>query len=307
MKKFIQLISVFVSFTIIVYLLLLILWGNYAHILLKKNLNYKLGSYGHMYTRLQEAQHTKDVDILFLGSSHCYRGFDTRIFKKANFNTFNLGSSAQSPIQTEVLLNRYLVQMNPKMVIYEVCPITLSSDGVESTLDILANNRIDWESIKMAISLNHIKIYNTLFYSLYKQVFNKNNSFHEDIIRDGDRYIKGGFVEKKLMYFQHKKHIANELMINEDQFHSFENILNELKKRNIRTILVQSPVTKSLYDSYTNKDYFENKLSAYGEYHNFNNLMILDDSLNFYDTDHLNQTGVELFNNKLLEILLAGK
>ena len=40
------------------------------------------------------------------------------------------------------------------------------------------------------------------------------------------------------------------------------------------------------------------------EYYNFNNIMEVDDSLHFYDAHHLNQDGVELFNEKLIELVL---
>ena len=40
------------------------------------------------------------------------------------------------------------------------------------------------------------------------------------------------------------------------------------------------------------------------EYYNFNTLLNLEDSLHFYDSHHLNQTGVERFNTKLIEILV---
>ena len=90
-----------------------------------------------MLTRLNEVKNIKNIDILFLGSSHTYRGFDTRVFKKNGYNSFNLGSSSQSPIQTLTLTKRYLNQLNPKLIVYEVYPTTFTIDGIESSLDII--------------------------------------------------------------------------------------------------------------------------------------------------------------------------
>lgn len=42
---------------------------------------------------------------------------------------------------------------------------------------------------------------------------------------------------------------------------------------------------------------------SYGKYYNFNEFIQMDDSLHFYDVDHLNQGGVNIFNEKLLDIL----
>jgi hypothetical protein len=44
-------------------------------------------------------------------------------------------------------------------------------------------------------------------------------------------------------------------------------------------------------------------MSSYSTYYNFNEKMTLNDSLHFYDANHLNQNGVELFNEKLIELL----
>ena len=83
-----------------------------------------------MFTRLKEVKTVKNVDILFLGSSHTYRGFDTSIFHDCGYSAFNLGSSSQTPIQTLTLANRYLKQLNPKLVVLEVYPGNFTGDGV---------------------------------------------------------------------------------------------------------------------------------------------------------------------------------
>jgi len=103
MKRFIHSLLLFIPCSIVIYILLIILWGDYAPRILEKNLNYKIGAGGHMYSRLQDIHRTSNIDILILGSSHAYRGYDPRIFNKHGFSMFNLGSSAQSPIQTKVL------------------------------------------------------------------------------------------------------------------------------------------------------------------------------------------------------------
>ena len=105
-----------------------------------KNVRNCVGCYGHLFTRVKEAKETKNPDILFLGSSHAYRGLDPRIFAEEGITSFNLGSSSQTPINTQVLLHQYLDQIQPKMVIYEVYAGTLTSDGVESSLDLLISS-----------------------------------------------------------------------------------------------------------------------------------------------------------------------
>jgi hypothetical protein len=271
---------------------------------LKLNLNYRIGSYGHMFTRLNEVKQLKgNVDILFLGSSHSYRGFDPRNFRDKN--TFNLGSSSQTPIQTKILLERYLEKINPRMVIYEVYPGSFAADGVESSLDLIANDENDFRSIKMALELNNIKTYNTLIYAGFADLFNLNKKFVEPVKNREDTYISGGFVENELKHYKYKKlPKKNVWKFNKKQIENFQENIALLKNKNINIVLVYAPITNSLYNSYTNNSYVDSVMNCYNlPYYNFNELMQLDDSLDFIDAHHLNQTGVNKFNSKLNEIL----
>ena len=267
------------------------------------NLNYPLGSGGHMYTRLKEAKGIGDIDILFLGSSKAYRGFDTRIFENAGYSSFNFGSSAQTPLQTELLLERYLSGINPKLVVYEVYPLTLNREGVESALDINANSEIDLETLEMVLELGHLKPFNAFLYGLMRDVLNMNDDFQEPAVQEEDTYVQGGYVEREMSYFRHQKVEKKVWPTNEEQSERFIEIIDMFKKRNIPVVLVNSPLTSSLYNSYTNNEEVDQKMGQLAPYYNFNELMNLDDSLYFYDASHLNQKGVEQFNHKLIEVL----
>ncbi len=303
MKKFVRKIFLFIPFSLAVYLLMLFLWGNFSPGWLKSNLNYKLGSYGHSYTRLKEVKEVKDVDLLVLGSSHAYRGFDPRIFAKQNLNVFNLGSSAQTPIQTKLLLNRYLDQLNPGLVLYEVYPGTFSIDGVESALDLFANDKNDRYSIQMAMEINHVKIYNTLIFAFMRDVLHLNSSYMEPVNKDSDTYVQGGYVERDLKHYGYFKHLDNKWTFDVSQMRAFGQIIALLNDRGIKVVLIYAPVTGSLYNSYDDRDHFDSLMNVKAEYYNFNELMNLDDSLYFYDSHHLNQNGVEEFNEKLIDKL----
>lgn len=304
MKKFILNISLFFIFASLFYLsALFILESKYSSGFFEPNVNYNLGSYGNTHTRLKEIDQVENLDILFLGSSHTYRGFDTRIFSKAGFNSFNLGTSSQTPIQTNVLLKRYLDQVQPQLIIYEVYPYTFSSDGVESSLDIISNDINDLYSFEMAIKTNHLTTYNTLFYASIRNIFQLNENYVESKQKNDDTYFTGGYVEKEISYYQPVKLPKKEIKPKKSQLISFDQTVNIIKENNIELILVYAPITKDLYSSYTDNKYFDSLMKTYGNYYNFNELMNLEDSLYFYDSHHLNQKGVQLFNKKLLKVI----
>lgn len=304
MKLFIKSILTFIPFLMVTYIALIFVWGNFVPPKFQKNLKYRIGANGHLFSRLEEAEQTKNVDLLILGSSHAYREFDTRIFEKNGLSTFNLGSSAQTPIQTQTLLDRYLDELNPELILFEVYPAIFTLDGVESSLDVISNGENDLASLEMAIDINHIKVYNTLIYGLTMDLLNLNSSYEEHENKEGDTYISGGYVEKEIEYFKDNVcHPSKEWEFNESQFEEFAEIIELFNERNIDIVLVQAPITSSLYNSYENNAEFDSLMSNFGLYYNFNEMLDLSDSLHFYDSDHLNQNGVEIFNRELVSVL----
>jgi hypothetical protein len=177
-------------------------------------------------------------------------------------------------------------------------------EGVESSLDLIANDDNYSYLTETALKQNNIKVYNTLIFGFYQKLFNRNNNFIENPIKGEDIYIKGGFVEKELSYFSSDTCFKqNKYEFRDEQFLMLEENINILKTLNINVMLVQAPINSKLYNSYYNIASFNDTIKSYGEYYNFNNLMQLDDSLHFYDEYHLNQIGVKRFNYKLIDIL----
>ena len=298
-------ITLFFPFFIIFYITFIILGNNLPQDF-KPNINYKKGSPGYLFTRLKDLKNYQNVDVLFLGSSHAYRSFDTRIFKNHGIISFNLGSSSQSPIQTEVMLERYLDKLNPKLIIFEVSPMVFMSDGVESSLDLISNDKNDILTLTKLIRWNNIKTINTAIVGFYRDFLHLDDNFVEPIKKGDDIYIHGGFVERKISYFKppvrsKKKYIS--LNLKTEQINAFKRCVAKIHSKNIKVIFVKAPITKFHYSSYLNTQNFDSLISTQGEYYNFNNILNLEDSLYFFDSHHLNQKGVKVFDEKLIQIL----
>ena len=302
LKYFLASLLKFLLFSVVFCVFSLCLWGDFLPNLITKNLAKKEMIPGFMENRLTDLNATEKVDILFLGSSHAYRGFDTRLFKKAGFTTFNLGSSNQTPIQTDLLLKRYLKKLQPKIIIYEVYPNTFAVDGTESTLDLMVNDTLDYDLVKLAFHHNDVMVYNTLIYSYYRKL-SKNKKNIGVSFQKNDQYIFNGYVETNDTTSQSYNYEKQEYQFNSVQFEYFEKILEMLRKENIQVLFIQAPITKSLYQSYTNNTFFDAKMNTYGVYYNFNRMIHLKDSLHFYDGHHLNQKGVELFNREIIRLI----
>ena len=303
MKKFIVRVLLFIPFVSFFYIVLLLAGSSVFSSMPFTNLKYPVAGYAHMYSRIAEVKQTKDIDILFLGASFAYRGFDPRIFKQYGYKTFNLGSSNQTPIQTKLLLDRYLRTLNPKMIVLEVAPRSFMFDGVESSLDVIANDEIDLKTLKMALTLNNVRTYNTLIYGYFRQIFNINKGITEDAAKGDDLYIPGGFVEKKVIYNRDfSDNPAMRWVPIPYQIESFESILKLIRKHNIRLFLVQAPLTQAENEIFeADQELIDNYfLSKTSNYFNFNRILKLNDSLHFIDSRHLNQHGVVVFNREVI-------
>ena len=306
MKKFIRIFVVFLfvslpGYFVLVYTVRSVFPKDYAYLI---NVPYVPLGYGHLKTRIDDIKNYTEIDALVIGSSHAYRGYDPRIFKREGLTIFNLGSSSQSPIQSYYLLKKYIEELDPKLVIIEVFPETFTSDGIESTIDLTSNCPLDMELMQMTFSFRNIKPFNAMVYRIIDQEV-LNHNYYESKTVQLDRYISGGYVEREMGHS--KPYVipdSIDLDLDENQLIAFEKSLDLLKDKGIRVILVQAPVTKKLYNAFREEESFNELMSGYGEYYNFNEIELLQDSILYYDSNHLNQNGVEEFNEMLLDTLI---
>ncbi|WP_018674753.1 hypothetical protein [Riemerella columbina] len=304
MKNFIKNIILFTCYILLFYIIVTPLWCFVMPNFMAKNVRNCVGCYGHLFSRVRDAEKVKNPDILFLGSSHAYRGFDTRVFSKHGITSFNLGSSAQTPINTKVLLHQYLDKIQPKMIVYEVYAGTLTSDGVESSLDLLSNNKININSVKMTLEINKITTYNTLLYGMFRQVFNLNDGFYENPNQGGNHYVLGGgFVQSDFRKNPLESEKVEEWKLNPKQINALKENIEFIKERNIPYILVQAPISQKLYNARTNNKEVDSTLAQLGTYKNFYGEIKLNDTIDFYDSNHLNQNAVVKFNEKFITYL----
>lgn len=302
--KFMAATVAFLIAALVLYVLLVCFWGEVMPEKFTKNLKYKSGEGGFVHTRFKEAETYGNSDIVFLGSSHTYRGFDTRIFGKYGYRSFNLGSSSQTPAQTLVLVKRYLDELDPEIIIYEVYPGSFAGDGVESALDLIANIENDFESAKMAFRINHLKVYNSLIFGFYKNLIHPNELVIENPGFGNDIYVSGGYLQSDLRFWKPVMQEIREIKLDKMQVKCFLQICKIIKEKNIKLVFVEAPVTKEFYKTYSNKQSVEDLVKSQGTFYDFNKMLNLNDSLHFYDAHHLNQNGVEEFNEGFIKKIL---
>lgn len=292
-------IILFVAVAAVAEVLLLWMLGGTGKL---RNVEYRLGHADHTYTRLREADTTHGVDVLFMGSSHSYRTFDPRMYPE--MKVMNMGSSNQTPIQTEALLHRYLKTLSPRLVVIEVHPDIMMYDGVESTLYLLCNSRPSWEMVPAVVRSHNAKVYCTAVYAmLHNGLGRAFAEYEEPADIAGNVYVQGGYVERPMEHYAPQAHPRQTIRPLKNQRAALQRCVEYLKRQGVPYVLVEVPDTKVLMDSYDNLDEFQREMSAYGPFVG-KRVAALDDSLHYYDDSHLNQRGVEVYNEMLRDSVI---
>lgn len=311
-------VSAFATFAAVVYACLLAAVPGGLGPRAIRNLKVPYGHEGHSLSRSKEVAALQSADILFLGSSLAYRGYDTRIFASLGIIPFNLGSNAQTPIQGEMLLARHLRRLRPTLVVLTLDPSILNNDGVEASLDLLANGPIDAHALTMALRTWHLKTWNTLVHCSAKRcLFGPLD--HSESLRIGmNTYVPGGFVERDLEFAKPRKLRASgkskgpastDPSSLQDHTHrqlaAIARMVDMLHREQVRFVIVDPPVSSTRRASYGDHSDFASVMRSFGPYVDMHDLKGLDDVEHFYDENHLNQRGVEFFNAALIERLRA--
>jgi len=256
---------------------------------------------GDTQQRFVEFDISKKYDAIVLGSSHAYRGYDTRNFEKKGFNVYNLGSHGQSIFNTNTIVQNFVNKKNCKLAILDIYLGTVQSDGFESSADLIANISTDKAAFRIAKELEDIRSINMvvlrkLTHSFSKPFFEKEN------------YISGGYVAKRDSVLKpiNYKPFFKIYRPTEKNIEGLNNILSYLKKEGIKCIVVNHPAPKEIETS--KYEVYEKQIGeivdSYGfEFKNFSHDHNLHSQHHFYDYHHLNEAGARLYNESLINYL----
>lgn len=295
MRRFLPTLMLFFAATLVYYGALTYGFGNLLPIWLIQNLRGNIELNDGTYSRMQEIDQYRDIDVLLAGSSHFFRGFDPRLFEEQGMKVFVLASSGQSPLQAELLLERHLKDLNPKCVVLEASLVTYSTTAKDSTLVLLGN--VEWGrdmARLIAPEVVDIRMLNALIYQFVRRGIMR-NGIQPTSYSPGVRYIPGGYIERDIQFFDGAAQPPDTAWVEPAQEAALKRILQLCEKMDIPVCLVQLPVASAFYHSMENREKFDALISGYGDYYNFNTLMTLDDTIHFHDKHHLNVDGAKAF------------
>lgn len=270
------------------------------------NNSYRTGNLSGSLLRFKQADTMRNVDLLIIGSSHAVNGYDPRIFKKANINAFVLGTISLNAGITQIILDKYLDQINPKFIILDVFDLcTLGKLSTETSTDYISNDDLSiLELTKIFLHSPSVKVFNSSIYSFWDR--QKKEIFSEYFNDMSKRYINGGYLPINSIYKDSvfiKKEVNSVSLL---QKKYFENIIRKIEDKGIGYVIIQSPVIEKVYKQIDNKDNINFYFSSFGNYYNFNldRYRYLFELSDFGDAKHLNVKGVQKFNDFIIDKIL---
>lgn len=253
------------------------------------------------WLRFQEYSNSDRYDVVVIGSSHAYRGYDPRIFAQAGYRMFNLGSPAQTFINTWPIVRSELTGKNTSLLILDVYMSVFESDGKESAVDLIPNLKSDLVAADVAWRVLDPRVVNLFSMRFMNRHYKPFDS--DEVYVNGGYTTRGDSVSGEVKY-----HITGAFDPDDWQVCHLRSIISYCRSMCIPLAIVTHPMPLSS-DTLRHQAmarYLKDLLGEEGP-HYFD--FALDHSLNdrhhFYDHNHLNQAGVDLFIPRLIDSLEA--
>jgi len=252
-----------------------------------------------LYRTLNEIENQSNFDFIFFGSSHCYRGLNPDNFKQEGLKTYNLGGSSQTPANSLPLLNQYIDKT--EKIILEVYPVAFGINPTEAYYDLLTASNSPPLLFKTAIKCELAKALNLLALKPLLNVELKKDTLKKCFYRNGFTTVTDSAINRKIE--KEKTVTLNKKWLNK-QFSYLQDIADVCKQKNKPLVLVYAPVPKTL--KIVNESIYLQKIYAFIQknqevhFFNYGRTHTLSDKYNFYDNDHLNASGVKLFNTQFI-------
>jgi hypothetical protein len=236
-------------------------------------------------------------DIIILGSSHAYRGYDPRIFKSNGYSAYNLGTSGQTIRETNIIVKDNLFY-KPRLIILDVYENSFLSDGFESAANLIQNVASDKTAMDLSLAMKDIRGLNLLAFRFFAK-YSKPSYVDSNYVGSGYTEMKDS-LKKPLIYERSR----NQLI--ESQWECFRKMLDYFEEKKIAIVAVNHPSPNLI-----NKENHLRFAKQIGEELKKRKILFFDyayshklNSQNhFLDNNHLNQAGVNIFNSILIEDL----
>jgi len=256
---------------------------------------------GDTWARFRAFDRSVEWDAVIIGSSHAYRGYDPAVFAEQGYNVYNLGSSAQTPLNSYHIIKHYLDSAHCPLLIFDVYEGIFLNTGLESTADLTQNITSDKAALGMAWGLRDLRGLNMM---ALRWAVRHRRPYYES-----PHPVVKGFVALPDSVTRALLPARNStLVLQERQKELFRQCVRLCQERGIRMVVAQHQARKG-----TNAErhaaftaFIDSSLAGTS----IPNLDLtfapgLHDLHHFADHNHLNAAGARIFTGQLVDSLEA--
>jgi hypothetical protein len=254
---------------------------------------------GVAYTKFREWDPSRRWDAVVIGSSHAYRGYDPRVFKARGYEVFNLGSTAQTPLSSYVVLKHYVLRATTKLVILDLYENAMDQDGMESVSDLTQNIPSNAAALELAADLRDLRSINML---TLRMMTRSDTAVYSDANYKGRGFaVKPDSIRKPVRY-----DVGRPLRLHERQLQRFADCLDLCHERGIPVVL--STHFYPYQSDHARHAAFVQAIDSIiagrdVTYYDLAYAHKLSDTDHFCDHNHLNEAGVRIFTDRLIDSL----
>ncbi len=303
MKVFLKKLLLFAFSAFAIYILLLgtlyfIRIGNVPMIFRTTQGNVFKG--GLTYKKFQDFDKNKKYDIIVLGSSHAYRGYDPQIFDSYGYDIYNLGSSAQGILASYIIARHFIKKENCNTVIIDLYDRIFKINSIESLSDITQNVSSDKAALDLCLHSKDLRAINMITLRMFNKMDPPLNKDTSDIDR--------GFQASKSQLILPGVPKDVDYVTNEKTLAYFAKLIHYLHHEGLQVILAEHPLPAV----YTIPDFkheaFIRDIRKITDQYQIPWYDLMKDStmsgIQYYaDENHLNYRGVIKYNHKLIGLM----
>jgi hypothetical protein len=277
-----------------------------AHMdILGRPLVFRTGDYynwpgGHSWTNFHEFNAADHYDAVIIGSSHAYRGYDPQVFAERGYTAYNLGSNAQTPLNSLPILRHYLDSHHHPLLIFDVYEGVFTNTGLESTADLTQNITSGPAALDMAWYLGELRGLNMMALRFCTP--------HRQPLYTDPHPVRQGFLVVTDSVGSPMPPNHKSLTILPRQVEFFKDCVNLCRERGIQMVVSQHQARAGTNHQRHEifKACIDSVLAGTGiPFLDFTFAPGLDDLDNFADNNHLNASGARIFTGQLVDSLVA--
>jgi hypothetical protein len=242
---------------------------------------------------------TTRYDFIALGSSHAMHGYDPRIFRKHGYELFNFGSSNQHSQISYVLAKYYLDRPEKPVFLIDVYHAVYEGSDWESAFRYIANapdTKAAWHIFK---DHRDVRTWNAFVSRIFR------DELKADL--DCKRYVENGFCSNTDTIKTNLVALDPNPDLKQVHFDGLDSLINLIQSRGSNVILVAHPMTNAPEFSNVHKKFIEKLNPIISKYHvpfiDHTLEKYLNDKEHFYNQTHLNQAGIDIYNDRLFKEL----